>query len=416
MKRIHPAIIAGIALVIAAIPASAGAAVRTGSVQDPQGDVSAFGGVRTRDIKSVSVTYDDSAGSLRLVWEYYDDQHDPGGGAAASGAYNQIEITGPTGMSTEAVDVFWSMGWSPNQAQLNLVGVSGSLMAPATLSPDGRSVSMEFSDPALIGHDWRQALATSGIDGDGFGGFWFDGYAPPPPPVPTPNVDIPPATGGPPSVPTPVTGGPPSVPTPNVAIPPVTGGPPSVPSTPAPDDSHVGMTVNGGAQYTNDPDVTLSVIVPSWAGTIKVANDGGFLNVPDRPASTTVHWKLDESGSERLPKTVYVRFGRSTQTYTDDIILDQTAPVLSSAVLVKSRASAAAIAAIAAATNRTYRVRVRAKDSTSGVSKVQFAVDKRRPSKLLKFKAISVYRGAKAPRFVRVLDRAGNYGRWRSIR
>ena len=37
-----------------------------------------------------------------------------------------------------------------------------------------------------------------------------------------------------------------------------------------------GMTINDGAQYTNDPDVTLSVIAPSWADSLRVANDGGF--------------------------------------------------------------------------------------------------------------------------------------------
>ena len=65
---------------------------------------------------------------------------------------------------------------------------------------------------------------------------------------------------------------------------------------------------------------------------------------------------------------------------------------------------------------RTYRVRIRAKDATSGVAKVQFARSKRHPSALRRFERISRYKGARAPKYVRVRDRAGNYSRWRSIR
>ena len=64
----------------------------------------------------------------------------------------------------------------------------------------------------------------------------------------------------------------------------------------------------------------------------------------------------------------------------------------------------------------TYRVRVRAKDATSGVAKVQFARSKRHPSALAKFERINRYKGTGAPKYVRVRDRAGNFSRWRSIR
>ena len=58
---------------------------------------------------------------------------------------------------------------------------------------------------------------------------------------------------------------------------------------------------------------------------------------------------------------------------------------------------------------------MRAKDETSGVAKVQFASNKRRPG-ALKFKQTTTAKGSRAPKYVRVQDRAGNYSRWQSIR
>ena len=62
----------GLTLAIAAIPASASAAVRTLSIEDPQGDASALSGPAL-DLKSLALRYDDSAGTLHVVWTYYND-------------------------------------------------------------------------------------------------------------------------------------------------------------------------------------------------------------------------------------------------------------------------------------------------------------------------------------------------------
>ena len=194
-------------------------------------------------------------------------------------------------------------------------------------------------------------------------------------------------------------------------------GPPVGPGNGAGDGANQGMTINGGALYTNDPDVTLSVIAPNWAKTLRVANDGGFLAAKTFPVRSMIRWRLAESGPERLPKTVYLRFGNDAQNFTDDIILDQTEPTVSSATLApaSSRASAA-VASATASRARTYLVRLRAKDQTSGVAKLQFANNRRRPSALRKFERNSRYKGVSAPKYVRVRDRAGNFSRWRSIR
>lgn len=106
----------------------------------------------------------------------------------------------------------------------------------------------------------------------------------------------------------------------------------------APPAGPVGVSIDGGAQYTDTPDVTLSVVWPGCTSDITLANDGGFGRAQTVPITTAIAWKLDSSGAERLPKTIYARFrnlrggadlgfGPSpTQTFQDDIILDERAP------------------------------------------------------------------------------------------
>ena len=92
----------------------------------------------------------------------------------------------------------------------------------------------------------------------------------------------------------------------------------------APPPGFVGVSINQGAQFTNTPNVALSPIWPPFTKTIVISNDGGFANAQVLPVEAFVPWILDSSGPERLPKIVYLRFGDSTQTFTDDIILDTT--------------------------------------------------------------------------------------------
>lgn len=180
-----------------------------------------------------------------------------------------------------------------------------------------------------------------------------------------------------------------------------------------------GVTINAGAQFTNDPVVELSVIPPGGVTEVRLSNDGGFLTAAARvPAPNHRYaWTLQSSGPERLPKTVYVRFagagGVSPVTFTDDVILDQTPPTIAEA---KLSGAGARSAAVAAGLHR-YTLRLRASDKTSGVGKLQLATtSKRRPGKLLAYAKKVTVRATRAPRWVRVRDRAGNFSRWRTIR
>ena len=179
------------------------------------------------------------------------------------------------------------------------------------------------------------------------------------------------------------------------------------------------VTINAGAQFTNDPAVELTITPPAATRTVRLSNDGGFHAAADRTLEPTGRypWQLTQTGQERLPKTVYVRFtgpgGTSPLTFSDDIILDQTAPTISSAS-VEGDGATAAIAAKTRA--RRYTLRVTARDNASGVGHVQLATSRNRPGKLRAYKRKLTARAATAPRYVRVRDRAGNFSRWRRLK
>src|SRR5439155_23849032 len=127
------------------------------------------------------------------------------------------------------------------------------------------------------------------------------------------------------------------------------------------------------------------------------------------PAAPTIKWKLDSSGPERLPKTVYLRFLIGpivSDNYTDDIILDEVPPVVQQATLVPAKAASAAAVS-------PYVIKAKATDSNSGVGKLQVAVNKKRPGKLVAYKTKVTVRSAGKPKFIRAQDRARNFSAWK---
>lgn len=194
-----------------------------------------------------------------------------------------------------------------------------------------------------------------------------------------------------------------------------------------------GVTINAGALYTNDPRVTLTVVPPGAATELRITNDGGFNDPTDASVCTTAGpgtciapvapdgryaWSLprDSDLSERIPKTVYVRFvgpgGASPLTFSDDVILDTTAPQVTAASL----SGGGGAAAVTAAGVRRFTLRVRARDNASGVGRLQLARSKRRPGKLQRFRRKLRIHAARPPAYLRVQDRAGNFSKWRAIK
>ena len=182
----------------------------------------------------------------------------------------------------------------------------------------------------------------------------------------------------------------------------------------APPEGDVGVSIDGGAQYTNDPNVKLDLVWPGMTATARISNDGGFRAAKNLAVAPMVRWVLDSSGAERLPKTVYVRFtgtGSDTQTFQDDIILDETPPVIASAGIA-SLASASSTPKL-----RSYRIKVRASDKTSGVANAQFATDKlkKKLSQAQKYSATVIFNATSKPLWVRVQDKAGNFSTWKKL-
>jgi hypothetical protein len=166
-----------------------------------------------------------------------------------------------------------------------------------------------------------------------------------------------------------------------------------------------GVSIEGGARFANDRHVVVDVVWPPFSKDLVIANDGGFNPAGTFPVRALVPWTLDSTGPERLPKTIYVRFtgvDDSRETYQDDIILDETAPVVMS---VRARR----------VTKRVQRVKVAARDRTSGVTRMQFASNRRHPRKSVRYRRVAKVAGRKQL-FVRVRDGAGNWSHWKRAR
>jgi hypothetical protein len=180
-----------------------------------------------------------------------------------------------------------------------------------------------------------------------------------------------------------------------------------------------GISINNGAQYTNNRDVTIRLAWPT-AGvnydSVLIDNDGGFATAQKRTLALTTPWTLPGLGNEKLPKTVYVRWTRSdsggttysAETFTDDIVLDLTLPTIESA-------TSATPATGHGSGRRRQKVKVRADDTVSGVAQIQFARSKAKPGPLTPYDK-TAYAFNTAPKFVRVLDQAGNFSAWKKIR
>lgn len=214
-------------------------------------------------------------------------------------------------------------------------------------------------------------------------------------------------TGGGISGPPPPPGPPPPAPTPP--------GCPNATETSPPPPGPIGISINEGARFTNTPRVTLEVVWPGCTSALLISNDGGFRKAQSRPVSARTPWVLDSSGPERLPKTVYLRFDGAPVNFTDDIILDQTPPLVIAATASIARRMATSNGRAERRPAETVRVRIRARDRVSGIRAMKVTDDRRRPVRARPFRGITTFDTGKNSIFVRVRDGAGNWSAWTKV-
>lgn len=127
--------------------------------------------------------------------------------------------------------------------------------------------------------------------------------------------------------------------------------------TNAPQPADYGLTINDGAIFTNQVSVTLTIgQTAPWTDLVEVSNDGGFAGATWQTYNPCKAWTITRYGNYIIPRTVYVRFknpttGQLSATFSDDIILDVTAPTGS--VAVDSLTAAAAVNAAGVLTGQT---------------------------------------------------------------
>jgi hypothetical protein len=178
----------------------------------------------------------------------------------------------------------------------------------------------------------------------------------------------------------------------------------------------LGVSINDSARYTRSPNVTITATWPLFATQMLISNDGGFGMPVTLPLSKKTPWTLDSSGAERSSRLVYVRFQRgltTSDTYIDDVILDESRPSVASARVTPAERAHAPLLTLHAHDR-----------GLAGVGGVQITNDRRNPK--AKYRAYRPkvklvqqrgYRRLNIRRtlFVRVRDRAGNVSAWRIV-
>ena len=188
----------------------------------------------------------------------------------------------------------------------------------------------------------------------------------------------------------------------------------------SPPPGEPGVSIKDGSSYTNTKSVVLNLVWPSYATEARISNDGGFASSKTKvfDVDSSISWELDDSIKGVYTKVVYVRFNGTgidiTKTYSDDIILDTTAPVVESS-------SAAAVAG-------SVDVTLKATDDITGVDKVQVkngttTVTKDYGAKVtvtekelgLTVSTASVRKTDSSNIEVRVSDKAGNWSAYQTL-
>lgn len=201
-----------------------------------------------------------------------------------------------------------------------------------------------------------------------------------------------------------------------------------------------GVSINDGDEFTSSENVTISVVGPSTAVKAILSNDGGFKTTETFDLtnnSADIPWKLQSSREGTFTKIVYVkyvsRFGSQSQAVTDDIILDTTKPVLTTATAAAATPTGSAVEVSRIGTKAKsaggVRLSLRGSDTISGIGTIEVRSASNKPASKVNLSRVAGKADGKpraasqtvtlrttAKRLqVRVIDRAGNASAWRTI-
>ena len=186
---------------------------------------------------------------------------------------------------------------------------------------------------------------------------------------------------------------------------------------PSPPTGEAGVSIKNGDSYVNTKQVTLNLVWPEYATGARISNDGGFAasKTQTKDLAASIDWELDDSAKGIYTKVVYVRFNGvadTTKTYSDDIILDTTAPTIetSSAVV----ASSSVDISLKATDDITGVDKVELKNGSSMVTK-DYAANLSVPMKDLGLavSSASVRKLGTSSIEIRVSDKAGNWSAYK---
>ena len=210
--------------------------------------------------------------------------------------------------------------------------------------------------------------------------------------------------------------------------------------TPAPPGGNVGVSINNADYATSSTAVSLNLVWPAGATSALISNDGGFNDSSTRTValSPTVSWTLQNLVSGQLTEDVYVRYvadGTSLTTFSDNIVVDYSAPTISEASVTQlagsvSGALSGKLLSNFRASSKTklfrYAIKLTAKETKSGISVVSIS-SKKSGGITLKLKS-SKQKGVTSltktitaeskttPKFVRMQSAAGKWSKWVPIK
>ena len=185
----------------------------------------------------------------------------------------------------------------------------------------------------------------------------------------------------------------------------------------------IGVSIEDGAVFTDSSSVNVYLSWPRGATAVILSNDGGFKSSSRFSLSSVVAWKLQSSGSERLPKVLYARYvlsnGSRSETYQDDIILDETDPTVGLVSVQRVAGLTVNALSLFKAVKPSVKLGITTSDANSGLDRVEI----KGGSKTLKFtvspkskKVTVTLTTSKTSVQVRSIDRAGNISKWKTVK